>query len=85
MSAASLALSAGGVAFRVPKGMAVADPLKLDFTGPGHVRALLVLEEGASLTLLESRRSCRLPQCRIRNRARRRRKPGPCAHVARCR
>ena len=53
MSAASLALSAGGVAFRVPKGMAVADPLKLDFTGPGHVRALLVLEEGASLTLLE--------------------------------
>ena len=26
---------------------------KLDFTGPGHVRALLVLEEGVSLTLLE--------------------------------
>ena len=53
MSAASLALSAGGVAFRVPKSMAIADVLKLDFTGPGHVRALLVLEEGASLTLLE--------------------------------
>ncbi len=53
MSAASLALSAGGVAFRVPKGAVVADPLKLDFTGPGHVRSLLVLEEGASLTLLE--------------------------------
>jgi Fe-S cluster assembly protein SufD len=53
MSAASLALSAGGVAFRVPKGAAVTDPLKLDFTGPGHVRALLVLEDGASLTLLE--------------------------------
>jgi Fe-S cluster assembly protein SufD len=53
MSAASLALSAGGVAFRAPKGAMVADPLKLDFTGPGHVRALLVLEEGASLTLLE--------------------------------
>jgi Fe-S cluster assembly protein SufD len=53
MSAASLTLSAGGVAFRVPKGMAVADPLELDFIGPGHVRGLLVLEEGASLTLLE--------------------------------
>ena len=53
MNAASLALSAGGVAFRVPKGVVIADPLKLDFTGPGHVRALLVLEEGASLTLFE--------------------------------
>jgi Fe-S cluster assembly protein SufD len=53
MSAASLSLSAGGAAFRVPKGAAIEDPLKLDFTGPGHVRALLVLEEGASLSLFE--------------------------------
>ena len=53
MSAASLALAAGGVAFRVPKGAAIADVLALDFTGPGHLRALLVLEEGASLTMLE--------------------------------
>jgi Fe-S cluster assembly protein SufD len=53
MSAASLALSAGGIAFRVPKGAAITDPLKLDFTGTGHVRALLVLEAGASLTLVE--------------------------------
>jgi len=53
MSAASLALSAGGVAFRVPKNSAIAAPLKLDFTGAGHVRALLVLEEGAALTLVE--------------------------------
>ena len=53
MGAASLALSAGGVALRVPKGKVIADMLKLDFTGPGHVRALLVLEEGASLKLLE--------------------------------
>jgi Fe-S cluster assembly protein SufD len=53
MRAASLALSAGGVAFRVPAGAQIADPLKLDFTGPGHVRGLLVLEEGASLTLVE--------------------------------
>jgi Fe-S cluster assembly protein SufD len=53
MSAASLALAAGGIAFRVPAGATIADPLKLDFTGPGHVRGLLVLEEGASLTLVE--------------------------------
>jgi Fe-S cluster assembly protein SufD len=53
MGAASLALSAGGIAFRVPKDVAVAAPLKLDFTGPGHVRGLLVLEEGAALTLVE--------------------------------
>jgi hypothetical protein len=47
MRAASLALSAGGAAFRVPKGAQIADVLKLDFNGPGHVRGLLVLEEGA--------------------------------------
>ncbi len=53
MRAASLALSAGGVALRVPAGAQIADVLKLDFNGPGHVRGLLVLEEGASLTLAE--------------------------------
>src|SRR3954469_20744174 len=53
MRSASLALSAGGVAFRVPKGAAITAPLKVDFTGPGHVRGLLVMEEGASLTLVE--------------------------------
>ena len=53
MGAASLALSAGGIAFRVPKDVAVTAPLKVDFTGPGHVRGLLVLEEGAALTLVE--------------------------------
>jgi Fe-S cluster assembly protein SufD len=53
MSAASLALSAGGVALRVPAGKSIADPLKLDFIGIGHLRALLVLEAGASLTLIE--------------------------------
>jgi hypothetical protein len=52
MSSASLALSKGGVAFRVPKGAQIADLLKVDFTGPGHVRGLLVLEDGASLTLV---------------------------------
>jgi len=58
MRAASLALSAGGVAFRVPKGLAVAAPLKVDFTGPGHVRALLVVEDGASVTLVEGVSVC---------------------------
>ena len=53
MSAASLALSAGGVAFRVPAGARITGPLKVDFIGAGHVRGLLVLEEGASLTLVE--------------------------------
>jgi len=53
MNAASLALSVGGVALRVPANSKIADLLKLDFTGMGHVRGLLVLEEGASLTLVE--------------------------------
>ena len=53
MGAASLAFAKGGVALRVPAGTAIATPLKLDFTGAGHVRALLVLEAGASLTLVE--------------------------------
>jgi Fe-S cluster assembly protein SufD len=54
MSAASLALAGGGVALRVTKGVAIAEALKLDFTHQGHVRALLVLEDGASLALIES-------------------------------
>lgn len=54
MGAASFALSDGGVALRVPKGAAIAEPLKLDFTGVGHARALLVVEAGASLTLVEN-------------------------------
>ena len=54
MGAASLTLSDGGVALRVAKGAQVAAPLKLAFNGTGHVRGLLVLEDGASLTLVES-------------------------------
>ncbi len=50
-SAASLTQAAGGVALRVT-GAADA-PLALEFSGIGHVRALIVLEAGASLTLLE--------------------------------
>ena len=53
MGAASLTLSDGGVALRVREGTSIAAPLTLDFTGTGHVRGLLVLEAGASLTLVE--------------------------------
>jgi len=53
VSAVSLAKARGGIALRVHKNKHVEAPLALDFTGHGHVRALLVLEEGASLTLLE--------------------------------
>ncbi len=51
LSAASLAAAKGGVALRV-RGAAEA-PLALEFSGAGSVRALIVLEDGASLTLLE--------------------------------
>jgi Fe-S cluster assembly protein SufD len=54
VSAVSLALAKGGVALRVPKNKIIEEPLMLSFSGKGHVRALLVLEEGASLTLSES-------------------------------
>lgn len=54
MSAASLAFSGGGIAFRVPKATCITDPLIVDFSGSGHVRSLLVLEEGASLSLVET-------------------------------
>jgi Fe-S cluster assembly protein SufD len=53
VSAVSLAKARGGIAMRVPKGKIVENVLALDFAGEGHVRALLVLEEGAALTLSE--------------------------------
>lgn len=53
MGSLSLAKSSGGLALRVPKGQAIAQPLHLTLTGKDHLRLLLVLEEGASLTLLE--------------------------------
>ncbi|MFO1247916.1 MAG: Fe-S cluster assembly protein SufD [Alphaproteobacteria bacterium] len=52
MGAASLTLSDGGVALRVTD--AITAPLKVTFHGTGHVRGLLVLEAGASATLVES-------------------------------
>lgn len=53
VSAVLLAKARGGIALRVPKGNIIEDVLSLDFAGEGHVRALLVLEEGAALTLSE--------------------------------
>jgi Fe-S cluster assembly protein SufD len=54
VSAVSMALAKGGIALRVPKNKIIEEPVALTFSGKGHVRALLVLEEGASLTLFES-------------------------------
>jgi Fe-S cluster assembly protein SufD len=53
VGALSLASARSGIALRVPKGKAITEPLRLTVAGEGHVRLLLVLEEGASLTLLE--------------------------------
>src|SRR5579883_2527982 len=53
VSAVSLAKARGGLALRVPKNKVVTAPLALDLAGQGHVRMLVVLEEGAHLTLLE--------------------------------
>ena len=53
VSAVSLAKARGGIALRIPKGKIIEDVLSLNFSGEGHVRALLVLEEGAALTLSE--------------------------------
>jgi Fe-S cluster assembly protein SufD len=55
MSAASLALARTGFAIRVPKGLRVSEVLRVAFSGTGHGGALIVLEEGASLTLVETR------------------------------
>jgi Fe-S cluster assembly protein SufD len=54
VSAVSLALAKGGIALRVPRNTIVEQPVTLVFSGKGHVRTLIVLEEGASLTLFES-------------------------------
>jgi Fe-S cluster assembly protein SufD len=53
MSAASLAGAQGGFALRIGRGIA-AENLALEFSGTGPLRALVMLEEGASLTLVES-------------------------------
>jgi Fe-S cluster assembly protein SufD len=52
LSAASLAFADGGVALRVTG--AVETPLTLEFSGKGNLRALIVLEKNAALTLVEN-------------------------------
>src|ERR1700743_408312 len=52
LSAASLAYADGGVALRVTS--AVETPLTLEFSGKGNLRALIVLEANAALTLVEN-------------------------------
>jgi Fe-S cluster assembly protein SufD len=52
LSAASLAYASGGVALRVST--AVEAPLTLEFSGKGNLRALIVLETNAELTLVEN-------------------------------
>lgn len=53
VSAVSLAKARGGIALRIPRNKIIEDLLSLDFSGEGHARALLVLEEGAAATLSE--------------------------------
>jgi Fe-S cluster assembly protein SufD len=54
MEEASLAFAEGGVALRVAAGKKLAEPLRLQISGSGNLRLLLLLEEGAALTLFES-------------------------------
>lgn len=53
MEAASLAFAQGGVALRVARNMA-AGSLHLNVSEAGHARILIVMEEGSSLTLVET-------------------------------
>lgn len=52
MESASLAFAKSGVALRA-RG-AIAEPVRLQLSGEGHLRVLVVLEEGASLTFVET-------------------------------
>ena len=54
MEEASLAFADGGVALRVTRGRQIAEPLRLQVSSTGNVRLLVVLEEGAALTLMET-------------------------------
>ena len=51
---ASLAFAQGGLALRVPAGKTIDVPLALDIVQAGHMRVLLVIEDGASLAVMES-------------------------------
>jgi len=53
MEEASLAFADGGVALRVSRGARIVEPVKLQVSHTGNLRVLVVLEEGASMTLFE--------------------------------
>jgi Fe-S cluster assembly protein SufD len=53
METATVAFATGGVALRVSRGNA-AGPVHLNWSEHGHARLLIVVEEGASLTLVET-------------------------------
>jgi len=52
--AASLAFAQSGFAVRIGKNVRVDEPVRMHFQGSGHSRVLVVLEEGASVTLVET-------------------------------
>ena len=54
MEEASLAFADGGVALRVTAGSKIAQPLRLQISSPGNTRVLIVLEEGAALSVMET-------------------------------
>ena len=51
--AASLALADGGFALHVARNAVVTEAVRVGLSANGHVRALVVLEDGAGLTLIE--------------------------------
>lgn len=54
MDAAALAFDFHGVALRVPRGVQVAEPIRLDVVSDGQGQVMLLLEQHAAATLLES-------------------------------
>ena len=54
MEEASLAFADGGVALRVAAGRKIAQPLRLQISSPGNTRVLIVLEDGAALSVMET-------------------------------
>lgn len=54
MDAAAWAFASSGVGLRVPRIAKIAQPTELLVQGLGHGRVIIVLEEGASLTLVEN-------------------------------
>lgn len=52
--AASLALAQGGFALHVARNAVVTEAVRVGLAANGHVRALIVLDDGAELTLIEN-------------------------------